>query len=305
MTFMDNLSSRFDLNLVRALVAIYETRSVTLAADRLELTQPTISYALGKLRTLYDDRLFSRGAQGLVPSALCERLYEQLSVALSSIECTTEARDGFQPQASSRRFRIAMSDIGALFFIPPLLRRFQAIAPHLQVEFVELSDSLMENLATGALDLAVGNLPDLHGHTREAFLFRERYVCLVAADHPTIAGTMDVAQFSQARHVMVTSPSSGHALISLALAQQGIQRNIVALVPQFSVLPGLVEDSDLLVILPERIACEFGNHRRVKLAQLPVPIPEFDVRVHWHARSENSPAHAWLRGQVIDILGKL
>ena len=296
---------RFDLNLVRAFIAIYETRSVTQAAERLDLTQPTISHSLARLRELYGDRLFTRGVQGLVPSALCERLYQQLNVALSAIECTLEAQNGFEPFHSTRRFRIAMSDIGSLFFIRPLLGRFQEVAPRLQVEFVELSGSLLEDLATGSLDLAVGNLPDLHGHTREALLFRERYVCLVSADHPSIGSTMDVNGFSCARHVMVTSPSSGHALIEDVLAQKGVQRNIVALVPQFSVLPGLIQDSDLLVILPERIAQEFGTHRRVRTVELPVPIPEFEVRVHWHARSDSSPAHEWLRGQVIGTLSKL
>lgn len=299
---MDPSSPRFDLNLVRAFVAIYETKSVTQAADRLNLTQPTISHALSKLRDLYGDRLFSRGSPGLVPTAIAERVYEQLSAALTAIEGTVDARSGFDPQTSTRRFRIALSDIGSLFFTPPLLRRFQQVAPHIQVEFVQLSDTLLDDLARGTLDIAIGTLPTLHSHTRNALVFRESYACLVAQGYAGAENGIDLQAFSRARHIMVTSPSSGHALLDGVLAERGVQRNVVALVPQFSVLPSLVEDSDLVVVLPKRVARLFESQRRVKAVELPVEIPGFDVRLHWHLRQDGSPAHTWLRTEVMGAL---
>lgn len=299
---MDDAPTRFDLNLIRAFVAIYETKSVTQAAERLNLTQPTISYSLSRLRELYNDRLFSRGNPGLIPTAVAERVYEQLSVALMAIEGTLDARARFVPQTSTRRFRLALSDIGSLFFTPPLLKRFQVAASRIQAEFVQLSDNLLDDLARGTLDLAIGNLPSLHTHTRNELLFQERYVCLLAQDHPCADPVIDIDTFTRARHVMVTSPSSGHALIDGVLAERGLQRNVVALVPQFSVLPSLVEDSDLVVLLPSRVAQLYASQRRLKMAELPVPIPGFDVRMHWHPRQENSPAHKWLREEVVQSL---
>lgn len=299
---MDQAPIRFDLNLVRAFVAIYETKSVTQAAERLDLTQPTISHALSKLRDLYGDRLFSRGSVGLVPTAIAERVYEHLSVALIAIEGTVDSRSSFEPLTSTRRFRIALSDIGLLFFTPPLLRRFQRVAPRIQVEFVQLSDTLLDDLARGTLDLAIGTLPTLHSHTRNELIFHESYACLVAQGYPGAEQGIDLETFSHARHVMVTSPSSGHALIDGVLAERGVQRNVVALVPQFSVLPSLVEDSDLVVILPKRVAQLFESQRRVKTVDLPVAIPEFDVRLHWHLRQDGSPAHTWLRTEVMKAL---
>ncbi|MBS0449367.1 MAG: LysR family transcriptional regulator [Proteobacteria bacterium] len=302
---MFDLTRKFDLNLVRVFIAIFETRSVTQAAERLDLTQPTISHALSRLRELYSDRLFTRGPAGLIPSSLCERLYEQLNVALSTIEATLEAREGFKAADSTRRFRIAVSDIGALFFVPPLLQRFRAEAPRVQVEFVQLSESLPEDLATGTLDLAIGNLPNLQTHSRHAFLFSERYVCLVSADHPAAGKKLTLGEFVQGRHLMVTSPSSGHALIDGALAQKGVRRTVVALVPQFSVLPSLVQDSDLMVTLPERVARLFAVQGRLAVLDLPVDIPAFNVQAHWHARSDNSPAQTWLRSEVTETLSRL
>ena len=305
MSTQDGTPVQFDLNLVRAFIAIFETRSVTQAAERLGLTQPTVSHALSRLRELYDDRLFARGAQGLTPSALAERLHEQLSVALSTIEGTLEAQQDFDPGTSARRFRFATSDIGALFFIPPLLRRLQTVAPRLQAEFMQLSETVMNDLATGSLDFALGNLPHLHEHTREALLFTERYVCLLSSDYPLPNGGLRLEDFIQARHVMVTSPVSGHALIESALSQRGVRRNVVALVPQFSVLPTLVEGSDLFVALPERVAKLFAKERKLQVAEIPVELPGFEVRLHWHVRSEGSAAHRWLREEMIQTLSKL
>lgn len=305
MSMTSNTPVHFDLNLVRAFIAIYEMRSVTQAAERLGLTQPTVSHALARLRELYNDRLFARGAQGLTPSALAERLHEQLSVALSTIEGTLEAQQDFDPGTSARRFRFATSDIGALFFIPPLLRRLQAVAPRLQAEFMQLSETVMNDLATGSLDFALGNLPHLHEHTREALLFNERYVCLLSSDYPLPRGGLQLEDFVQARHVMVTSPVSGHALIESALSQRGVRRNVVALVPQFSVLPSLVEGSDLFVALPERVANLFAKQRKLQVVEIPVELPGFEVRLHWHVRSEGSAAHQWLREEMVQTLSKL
>lgn len=302
---MDHHPTRFDLNLIRALVAIYETRSVTQAAERLGLTQPTISHSLARLREVYGDRLFSRGSAGLVPTAVAERLYEQLSVALHAIEGTLDATAAFDPFSSTRRFRIALSDIGSLFFTPPLLRRFQTIAPRIQVEFVQLSGGLQDDLARGTLDLAIGNLPSLHTHTRNQLLFHERYVCLMADNYPGVGESIDLATFSRARHVMVSSPASGHALVDGALAERGVQRNVVALVPQFSVLPSLLEDSDLVVVLPSRVAQLYARERRLRTVELPVPIAGFEVRLHWHARQDAAPAHRWLREEVMRDLSGL
>jgi DNA-binding transcriptional LysR family regulator len=302
---MNHPAMRFDLNLIRAFVAIHETRSVTQAAERLNLTQPTISHSLARLREAYGDRLFSRGTAGLVPTAVAERLYEQLSVALHAIEGTLDAHAAFDPLMSTRRFRIALSDIGSLFFTPPLLRRFQTIAPRIQVEFVQLSDSLQDDLARGTLDLAIGNLPSLHANSRNALLFHERYVCLMADNHPGVGESMDLEAFSHARHVMVSSPSSGHALVDGVLAERGLQRNVVALVPQFSVLPSLLEDSDLVVVLPSRVAQLYARERRLRTVELPVPIAGFEVRLHWHARQDSAPAHRWLREEVMRDLSGL
>lgn len=294
-----------DLNLVRVFVAIYETQSVTAAAERLDVTQPTISYGLSKLRTAYGDRLFLRSGSGVAPTNLAEQLYSVFRDALAAVDNTLEARAVFSPALSRRRFRLAMSDIGVLIFVPLLLRRFQEVAPHIEIDVVSLSDSTGEDLAAGRLDVALGNIPQLSSQTRSTLLFKEHYVILMSAMHPTISGEMSQSQFVTARHVMVSSPRSGHALVEDALAQLGVQRNIVARVPQFTVLPELLSQSDLLVILPSRVANLYVSQGALKATSLPVELPDFQVKVHWHRRQDTSVAHQWLVEEIVKVLGRL
>lgn len=297
--------SQLDLNLVRVFVAIYETRSVTQAAERLDLTQPTISYGLAKLRKVYADRLFSRSSNGLVPTSLAEQLFQRYRDALTSVESTLEQNTAFDPLRSTRRFRLAMSDIGVLYFVPPLLRKFQESAPHIEIDIVQIPDAPSEDLSVGRLDMAIGNIPALASPVHSVLLFREHYVCLMSANHPTIGERMSLEEFSSARHVMVSSPRSGHFLIEEALAERGIHRNIVARVPQFTVLPQLLSQSDLLVLLPSRVANLYVLQGGLKALPLPVPLPDFQVQAHWHARHEYSAAHRWLVDEIVQTLSKL
>ena len=297
--------SQLDLNLVRVFVAIYETRSVTQAAERLDLTQPTISYGLAKLRKVYADRLFSRSSNGLVPTSLAEQLFQRYRDALTSVESTLEQNTAFDPLRSTRRFRLAMSDIGVLYFVPPLLRKFQESAPHIEIDIVQIPDAPSEDLSVGRLDMAIGNIPALASPVHSVLLFREHYVCLMSANHPTIGERMSLEEFLSARHVMVSSPRSGHFLIEEALAERGIHRNIVARVPQFTVLPQLLSQSDLLVLLPSRVANLYVLQGGLKALPLPVPLPDFQVQAHWHARHEYSAAHRWLVDEIVQTLSKL
>lgn len=295
--------SRLDLNLIRVLIAVHEARSVTAAAERLALSQPAVSYGLAKLRRVYSDRLFVRSASGLAATPLAERIYHQYRQALSAVEQTLDGVDRFDPQASVRSFRIAMSDIGALFFLPPLHARLQAVAPRIALDVVQVAtDAVVEDLASGRLDAAVGNLPSIRGQTQSELLFVERYVCLMRRDHPGAGAALSLDAFLRARHVMVTSPFSGHRLVDDALAELGVARDIAIRLPHFTMLPQLVGQSDLMVILPSRVAALFASHSPCRHLDLPVPVPAFEVRAHWHANHARHASTQWLVAQLLAAL---
>src|SRR5260370_41525563 len=111
-----------DLNLIRTFVAIYETRSVSAAAKRLSITQPSVSYSLNRLRDLLQDPLFTRTRGGMVPTFNATQLFEASTRALDDIAAAIVAARQFDPLHSFRSFRLAFSDLGDLQFLPPLVR---------------------------------------------------------------------------------------------------------------------------------------------------------------------------------------
>lgn len=298
--------AQFDLNLLRVFVATFETRSATAAAERLDVTQPTVSYGLGKLREALADPLFVRDRRSLRPTPRAEALYPRFRDALGVLSEAIEETHHFEPATANRIFNLAMSDIGSMHFLPPLEAEFRRVAPHigLEVRQVQMSE-LVENLASSKLDVALGYLPLLRGQTRSLLLFRERYVCLVGRRHAGWGARMTLDEFCARPHVAVTSTFSGHQLAEDALADLGISRQIAVRTPYFAALPQLIAQSELVVMLPSRAAAAFARQSDVVVLPAPVALPEFEVKMHWHHRHESNPALAWFLERTEKILRKL
>lgn len=295
-------SGRVDLNLIRVFVAIYETESATAAANQLNLTQPTVSYGLSKLRDLLSDRLFVRDRRSLRPTPRAEQLYPRFRDALAIISGAIEETQSFDPKSASRVFSIAMTDIGSMYFLPALESAFRERAPKVSIEIKQVPViELVDQLASGKLDLAVGNLPSILGQTRSISIFHEHYVCLLGQDYADKIGSMTLKNFLASRHIAVSSTYSGHRLIEDALLNLGISRRIVIRTPYYTALPKLISGSDLVVLLPSRIAKIYSSEHSVVAMPAPMDLPEFDVRAHWHPRHDANLEIQWLREQVCSV----
>jgi DNA-binding transcriptional LysR family regulator len=297
--------SDVDLNLLRVFDAVLREHGVTAAAQRLGLTQPAVSNALARLRALFGDALFVRTPSGMEPTPLARELDDPVRQALALIESALAQRTGFDPLASTRSFRFYMSDLGEISFLPPLVERAQRLAPGVRLETVALDlQEIADALATGALDLAVGFLPGLAGAVRRRRLFRDRYVCLMRADHPRIGSRLTRKLFLEASHALVSSTGSGHRVVEEALERNGLTRRIALRVPHFTVVPMVLERTDLLLTLPARVARVYEAGGRFKSLPPPVPIPPADVGVHWHERFERDPGGRWLREQLVALFAE-
>lgn len=290
-----------DLNLLRAFDAVLQDKSVTGAAARLGLTQPAVSNALARLRALFGDPLFVRTPAGMDATAFARELGEPVRQALSLLESALAHGPGFDPAASTRAFRFYMSDLGQVEFLPPLVERVQRVAPAVRLEAVALDvEDINDALAAGTLDLAVGFLPGLGQPVLRQPLFRDPYVCLMRADHPLMGKTLSKKKFIEASHVLV-SYRGGHRVIEEALERAGLARRIALRVPHFTVVPMVLERTDLILILPARVARVFEQRGKFKSLPPPVPIPPADVGVHWHERFDGDPGNRWLREQLLDL----
>lgn len=297
-------TASFDLNLVRLLVAVYETGSVSRAALRLGITQPSISYGLGRLRRQVGDPLFIRSASVMAPTPVAQALYRQFREALTAVESAIEGTLHFDFRSSTRTFRVAMSDVGAICLVPPLLEHLGRIAPGVTLEVVQVPvKDLLDEMASGRLDAAVGNLPVVHPSARSELLFPERYVCLMSSQHPRIRGErLELDQFLAERHVVVASPFSVHQNVDELLAERGARRRAALRIPHFTILPAIIAHSDLLVTLPSALGEVFRGFAPVRALELPVELPRFEIRLLWHARQQTNPANAWLRQAIVATL---
>jgi DNA-binding transcriptional LysR family regulator len=290
-----------DLNLLRVFDAVLRDRSVTSAARRLGLTQPAVSNALARLRALFEDALFVRTPTGMDATPFSRELAEPVRQALALLESALAHGPGFDSATSTRAFRFYMSDLGQIEFLPPLVERAQRVAPGVRLEAVALEvEDIGDALAAGALDLAVGFLPGLGPPVRRQPLFRDPYVCLVRADHPAIGKNLTKKQFLAASHALV-SYKGGHRVIEEALERAGLARRIALRVPHFTVVPMVLERTDLILTLPQRVARVYQQRGRFRSLPPPVPIPPADVAAHWHERYERDPGNRWLREMIMEL----
>jgi len=291
-----------DLNLLRAFDAIATEGSVTVAGERIGLSQPAMSNALARLRTLFGDPLFVRTPRGMRPTPFAQQLAQPVREALRLIQTALQQHAGFEPGSSHNTFRFYMSDIGEMVFLPGLLERVKRDAPGVKIEVVRIpTKDAHTALEAGEIDLAVGFLPSLTTGMRQQPLFREHYVCMLRADHPDIGAKISAKQFREAAHVLVSYAGTGHQVIEETFVAEGLSARIAARVPEFLVVPMILARTDLIVTVPSRVAAVFAGLGNFKVLKLPLHMPDFEVRLHWHERFHQDPANRWLREVMTEL----
>lgn len=296
------MAPRVDLNLIKVFLAIYETGSVSGAAKRLHLTQPSVSYSLSRLRALLGDPLFHRTRDGMQPTFLSDNLYEVFRDSVVNIELAISSSRVFDPKISRRVFRIALSDLGEIFLLPTLMKALRKLAPKVSVEVVPLEvDHVEEWLMRGRVDVAVGNLAFLQRRVKSLTVFQEHYSALVCKHHPRIGSSMSLDIFLEESHVTV-SHETGHTMVNEMLDRLGVSRHVALKIPHFSALPSIIPGSDLIACLPERVAGMFSEKGDMKVIKLPFDLPTFDVGVYWESKLEETNEQQWLCHTIYDAL---
>ncbi len=299
------MAAGIDLQLLRILCAVVETRSVSRAAALLGISQPAASYLLGRLRVILADPVFLKSSKGMTPTPKTLAVYQEVRKGLDILDAAFNP-PGFDPAHSDRKFRRAMSDIGEMVFLPKILKRLQTVAPRVTIETSQVALSqLPRALDFGDIDFGIGNLPEICSETSYTTTFREHYVCVLRNGHRTIKKVLSRKLLESSDHIIVSSPFTGHHSVERSLLEQGIRRKTTLQIPNYTSVPNVVAQTDLLVIAPSRVARAFHETHGLRALALPVRLPHFDVRVHWSARHETNEGHAWMRELLIDTLGKL
>lgn len=287
-----------DLNLLRLFDAVYRARSVSRAAERLGLTQPAASQGLTRLRTLIRDPLFMRAPGGVRPTPKADRLAPAVATALATLEQALGESAEFEPLASSRTFRIHMSDIGEGRFLPELMVALREAAPAVRVETLPLPrDQIADALDAGRIDFAFGFLPMVRD-TQRLELLRDRYIVLLRAGHPFTRRKRTGAALLQDLRELEFVNVRTHGDTLRILQRLRVEDRLRLTTEHFMVLPSIVRATDLAVVMPRNIAEGFAADGGYAIVEPPVAGCDFTVSLHWSRRFEGDPGHAWLRSLI-------
>jgi DNA-binding transcriptional LysR family regulator len=298
-------SAGLDLNLLRVFLAIWDLRNLTAAGDRLGLTQPAISHALRRLRDRFDDPLFVRAANRMLPTEAAVRLHEPLDQAFGIINRAIQERVAFDPKVTQRVFRVAMSDVSEVYYLPRLMARLVHVAPSVRLDVVPLAvDTVAAAMRAGEVDLAIGYLRNLEGECTSHALFQDKFVCMVRSGHPIGRSKLTKASFVNLRYVHAGTSAPGHQMIEQWLAETDIKRQIAVRLGHFTVAPDIVRDTDLAVIFPESVGRQFNSAKAFRLLALPFDLPPVEITVHTHPRFASDRGIGWLRNTLVAMFAK-
>jgi DNA-binding transcriptional LysR family regulator len=293
-----------DLNLLELFECVWRTRNLTLTGERLGLSQPAVSRGLARLRDTYGDELFVRHRRGVEPTGFAQTLAEPISTALSIVRRTIE-KPNFSPMEDTRRFRVAISDIGERYFLPRLAGWFADHAPHVQVDTVSVSRTeLLGGLDAGEIDLAVGFLPGLGKQVYEKRLFEENFIYIARIGHPRVDGHLSTSQLRELPHVVGSPQGTRHAAaVEKVLMGPRVRAAVAMRVGSFLSIGPIVANSDLVAVVPSNLAALVSEHVGLQLIAPPVRFPSFGVSMVWHRRFHNDPAGVWLRDLFVRLFG--
>lgn len=292
-----------DIRLLSVFDEIYKTRSVTAAAQALELGQPAVSVALSKLRHQFGDPLFVRTSNGMEPTPFGMGLARPVREALEALDLVVGHRNDFNPMLSDRTFRICMTDISQLVLLPKLWERLRVTAPGIRIEIFPLSNDTARMLE-GEADLALGFMPQLEAGFYQQLLFKQSFVCIVGADHPRITDHLSLQQFEAEDHAVISSSGLAPLIIDREIARQGIKRRIAMQIPNFLGAAFVVEHTDLLITIPKRLGDVLQGRGAFRIFPVPFPLPEYAVKQHWHERYHHDQGNRWLRSVISELLSE-
>jgi len=298
------LKRDFDLNLLPIAVALYEERSVTLAARKLGISQPALSEILGKLRKMVDDELFIKTGYGMVPTPRAHSLVAVARDSLTRLKQELLKGKTFNPAASKTTFAFALTEVQELVFFPKLIRALELLAPHTHSRSVNPpAHEVLRGLENGEIDLAIGLFPELEKHR----FFKQRLlvygpVCLMRADHPFRRDSLSLKEYLGWGHVEVDPGPRTGPFWKQMFRQEKMSRRIVVTITRHACLPSILQESDLVATVSRPAGIFFSEeYKNLRFVNAPFKAAQIVIHQHWHSKYQHDPRSRWLRKVVADL----
>jgi DNA-binding transcriptional LysR family regulator len=288
-----------DLNLLVGFESLIIERSVSGAARRARLSQPAMSNLLARLRKTFADPLFERAGQRMVPTARARQLAAPIGDALNVIRKAICEGPSFAPSTADVRYSIATTDYAEVVVLPNLLRTVKRCAPKVALQMKRLKGIFdMPVAELDVCDFALGffplPLPPGAGLNGTA-LFQDRFVGIISKRHPLARQKFGLRQFLSLDHIGVNYSDEGPGLVGDAMKKVGHRRKLGLIVPHLLTVPFLTSDSEMLGIVPQRLARLLGPSLGLRIVEVPLDVPPLTMSLVWHERHQQDVAHRWFR----------
>ncbi|MGB3487127.1 MAG: LysR family transcriptional regulator [Xanthobacteraceae bacterium] len=284
-----------DLNLLVALNALLTDLHVTRAADRIGLSQPAMSNALSRLRHIFNDELLVRTANGMQATPRALELAEPVKRVLRQLERILDSESSFDPATTTRSFSVRLSDLLSRLLLPAVCNTLKTTAPFVHLDVVHYSPTqTVEALEKDEIDLAI-SMGLVHSNAiKSVVLMRDRMVCVMRDGHPAAQHPLTMETFLQAAHLKVSMSPTDLRFVDDVLARQGMTRRVAVNVPHWLLVPHVLRESDLLSVMPRRLAFAMVSED-LAIRDLPFASEPFEWSMYWHRRHDASQDLGWLR----------
>ncbi|MDG4885536.1 LysR family transcriptional regulator [Mesorhizobium sp. WSM4884] len=299
----------FDLNLLRVFDAMMLELSTVRAGERVGLSQPAVSSALGRLRAILGDELFVRDGNRMMPTPRALQLKEPVRQALVQIEEALAASAAFDPRTSTRSFMLIGSDYFSTLLMPKLAARVTPTAPSIVLQMMDYpSADVFGLLSDGKADIVLDRALETPEWIASQRLFRSWLVCIARRGHPLISASeirpgaaLPADVFCAIPQVLRSADGSRSGTIDPALQKLGLSRKVAITVPHFQAVALAVANSDLLGSIPVHFARLVAEHLELDIFMPPMESPAMDVTMYWHRRLDRDAGNAWLREQLVAV----
>ena len=299
MTVIDGMNiQELDFRLLQCFATLLTERSVSRAAARLELSQPAMSHALGRLRRLFDDPLLLKGHGHMTPTARALELEAEVRALLAGAERLVSRPAEFVPATTRPRFVVMTPEFVEYLLAPPLVAHVENHAPGIDIAFrTSDPEHAPDWFESGEIDIRLGWLPDPPPLLRVKLLFRDPLVCIARRNHPRLKNRITAEQYLETAHVRVERPRTrvSTGAVDAAVAAAGGRLRIALQVQNAFALANAVAKSNLISTVPQRLARVMAAHHPLQILPLPLDVPDVRIAMYWHERTHKQPAQRWFR----------
>lgn len=294
---------KLDMQDFMVFVAVYEQNSVTAVSEALCVSQSTVSYCLKKLRSSFEDELFTPTRAGMLPTGKASTLYPHLLKILETINLCHAGAQAFDPTVQPVTFNLCAPEYFEQLILPRLLKRFDSADLPVMINMHKFdADIPAEALRAGSLDLVMGFGPEFHrshGDFKSRRLLEDDLVCVFDKRAAPLEPRLSLHTFVERRHVFPTPWTSATNMVDGWLAQQGQTRQIVARTNSYSAALKMITGTEFMLTLPRRIQPLLAGEANFHHCEAPIGLPGFSLDMQWTQRVDQDSANIWLREHII------